>query len=122
MNKGHNINRGLYGDSCCSKCGRSSEDIEDNGGECIVMFIELDGVAEYSEEMSVSLRKTDGKHKTGIPKEQCVGFGRTVIHAKNEAGFNCTEVDLEHLLNWLAHNRPEQYMKYVTTDMMIHYT
>lgn len=87
-----------------------------------IMFIELDGVAEYSEEMAVSLIRTDGKHKVGIPKEEWVGFGRSVIQAKNEGGFNSTEVDLEHLLNWIADNRPEQYMQYVTTDMIIAHT
>lgn len=35
MNKEHKISGGILGDACCSECGRTREDIEDNGGDCI---------------------------------------------------------------------------------------
>ena len=30
----HNLRVGMLGDHCCDKCGRTEEDIEDNGGVC----------------------------------------------------------------------------------------
>jgi len=80
------------------------------------------GVTEYAEEMEVSIRKTTGKYAHHEPEEEWEGFGREVIHAKNEAGYNCTEVDLEQLLKWVAENRPQQYAYFITESMMRDYT
>jgi hypothetical protein len=51
--------------------------------------IVMEGVREYCEEMTVRLRKTNG---------------RLVIEARNEGGHNSTEVDLVDLLDWLKAN------------------
>lgn len=80
------------------------------------------GVDEYCEEMDVSLVQTTGKYKHGIPDEQREGFGRLVVKAFNEGGCNSTEVDLEHLLKWVAENKPDLYMSFVTNSMMRDYT
>jgi len=80
------------------------------------------GVTEYAEEMEVSIRKTTGKYSHPKSKEERDGFGREVIHAINEGGHNCTEVDLEQLLKWVAENRPQQYANFITENMMRDYT
>lgn len=54
--------------------------------------ITLHGVREYAEGMDVQLREENG---------------RLVVHALNEAGHNCTMVDLLELTAWLKANRPE---------------
>ena len=68
--------------------------------------IVMKGVREYCEEMDVALSRTTE--------------GRLVIEARNEGGYNCTQVDLEDLLDWLRKNcavlseyavRPSQEMK-----------
>lgn len=66
------------------------------------------GVTEYAEESDVKLVKKES--------------GRYVVDATNEGGFNGTEVDLEQLLDWIAKNKPEIYMRYVTEQMMRDYT
>ena len=50
------------------------------------------GVAEYGEELEVSL---------GYEK------GRPVIVALNESGYRCTFVDLIQVLDWVRVNKPE---------------
>lgn len=54
--------------------------------------IEMAGVREYAEEMPVELVTTKN---------------RLAVKAFNEAGYNCTEVDLLDLLAWVKANRPE---------------
>jgi hypothetical protein len=51
----------------------------------------MQGVREYTEEMEVTLKIWDAN-------------GRLIIHALNEAGYNCTEVDLLDLLDWVRAN------------------
>jgi len=80
------------------------------------------GVDEYCEEMNVKLSQTTGKYNHGVPDEQCEGYGRLVVRATNEGGCNSTEVDLEQLLKWVAENKPEIYMRYVSKLMMRDYT
>jgi len=53
----------------------------------------MEGVREYAEEMDVQLVQQDD--------------GRWVIKAKNEAGHNCTLVDVLDLVNWLYMNKPD---------------
>ena len=60
----------------------------------------LDGVQEYCEGMDVLIINTTGD----INKKGC---GRLVINAKNEAGYNSTEVDLLQLIEWIKANMPE---------------
>lgn len=67
----------------------------------------MDGVTEYAEGMSVELMQTTGIYKTGIPVEQRAGYGRWVVKAKNEAGYNYTQVDILELVSWLKANRPD---------------
>jgi hypothetical protein len=52
--------------------------------------IVMEGVREYSEEMSVGLSTNRD--------------GRIVVVASNEGGYNCTKVDLVDLLDWLKAN------------------
>ena len=72
-----------------------------------MMTKEMCGVTEYAEDMSVELTQTDGVYQSGIPVEQRKGYGRWVIRAKNEGGYNCTEVDIIELVSWLKANRPD---------------
>lgn len=65
----------------------------------------MDGVTEYTEGYGVRLVETSGAY-VGIGKER-EGAGRLVIQALNEAGHNCTEVDLLQLLAWVKANRPD---------------
>jgi len=65
----------------------------------------MDGVTEYAEGYAVRLVKTSGAY-VGIGKEY-QGAGRLVIQALNEAGHNCTEVDLLEVLAWVKANRPD---------------
>jgi hypothetical protein len=55
------------------------------------MTIVMTGVKEYAENMDVEL--------------QYVG-GRYVIYAQNEAGYNCTMVDLIDVLLWVHKHLP----------------
>lgn len=48
--------------------------------------IVMEGVREYCEEMEVRLLKRNGRY---------------VIEARNEGGYNSTEVDLLDLIQWL---------------------
>ncbi len=73
------------------------------------------GVTEYAEEMNVEIRITEGLFGSNI------GQGREVIRAYNEAGCNSTEVDLEQALKWIATNKPDVYIKYVTSEMLSTY-
>jgi len=84
--------------------------------------IVMHGVTEYAEEMSVSIRKTAGKCYSSKQGENREGFGREIVHAKNEGGHNCTEVDLEELLRWVAENRPQLYASFITESMMRDFT
>lgn len=70
----------------------------------------MQGVTEYGENMDVYLDTTTGLYNAdnhGLPDHQRQGYGRIVIVAINEGGFNSTEVDLLQLLSWVKHNRPE---------------
>jgi hypothetical protein len=65
----------------------------------------MDGVTEYAEGYGVRLVETTGTYGgLGKPHE---GAGRLAIKALNEAGHNCTEVDLLELLAWVKANRPD---------------
>jgi len=61
----------------------------------------MHGVSEYAEGMDVSIKEENGRY---------------VVVALNEAGFNCTKVDLEQLLEWVANNRSNLYNKYYQHD------
>lgn len=65
------------------------------------------GVEEHTEELDVELATKKG---------------RLVVRARNEGGFNFTEVDLEQLLKWVAENRPEIYMQNVSESMKRDFT
>jgi len=54
----------------------------------------MNGVTEHYEKFEVKLDTSEN---------------RPVIVAYNEGGMNCTAVDLEQLLQWVATNRPELY-------------
>jgi len=56
------------------------------------MEVTMEGVREYCEERQVEFDHRDG---------------RPVVRATNEAGHNCTEVDLLDLIAWIKANRPE---------------
>lgn len=65
----------------------------------------MEGVTEYAEGYGVRLVETAGSYVgLGRPRE---GAGRLVIKALNEAGRNCTEVDLLEVLAWVKANRPD---------------
>lgn len=72
-------------------------------------LVKMWGVREYAENYDVFLRHlteedADFARRLGdLPEEP----GREVIVAYNEGGFNCTEVDLLDLIDWLKANRPE---------------
>jgi hypothetical protein len=52
----------------------------------------MEGVTEYAEGLDVRLSVTKG---------------RLVVDAKNEGGYNGTDVDLVQLLEWVSKNMPE---------------
>ena len=66
------------------------------------------GVHEYCEEYDVVLTQTNGLY-AGRNAETSArhGYGRWVVRALNEAGYNSTEVDVLELLVWLKVNRPD---------------
>lgn len=49
-------------------------------------------IREYAEELPVEIKKLEN---------------RWIIHAKNEAGFNCTQVDLVDVIEYVRENMPE---------------
>lgn len=53
----------------------------------------MDGVREYAEGYEVQLEQT---------KE-----GRFVVVARNEGGYNCTEVDLTDLIGWVEKHQSQ---------------
>ena len=65
----------------------------------------MSGVTEYAEGYEVRLVETAGAY-VGLNKPN-EGAGRLVVKALNEAGYNCTEVDLLELLAWVKANRPD---------------
>lgn len=73
--------------------------------------IEMIGVREYSEGEPVYLSKLKkDTYWDGKPEEEIWGSklnGREVIVASNEGGYNCTQIDLLGLVEWLKNNRPE---------------
>lgn len=71
------------------------------------MNIEMTGVSEYGEDMPVVLCESKGRYEIIDDKETRKGEGRLVIRAFNEAGCNCTDVDLLELIGWLKENKPE---------------
>lgn len=60
-------------------------------------------IREYAEKLSVKIKKID-KY---LVKENPDSKNRLVIHAKNEGGYNCTEVDLLDVIQWVKENKPE---------------
>ena len=50
-------------------------------------------IREYAEEMGVTIFIRDD--------------GRLIINAANEGGFNCTQVDLQDVIDWVSENKPE---------------
>jgi hypothetical protein len=97
---------------------KNSSDAKAHPVDTLVMF----GVTEYCEEMDVKLAITGGKYAYGVKESDHIGYGRTVVRAYNEAGHNSTEVDLLELLKWVAENKPEIYMEFVTSAMIRDYT
>ncbi len=67
----------------------------------------MEGVTEYAEGYPVWIVATHGTYVYGTPDSERPGHGRLAIHAKNEAGCNCTEVDLLELLAWVKAHRPD---------------
>ena len=65
------------------------------------MALVMKGVKEYAENMDVEL--------------QYVG-GRYVIYAQNEAGHNCTMVDLLDVLEWVHKTLPTMIPKEENND------
>ena len=65
------------------------------------------GVTEYGEGDEVRLVETRGTYAGGVPEEERIGLGRLAIRALNEAGHNCTEVDLLEVLAWVKAHRPD---------------
>ena len=65
----------------------------------------MDGVTEYAEGYGVRLVETTGTY-VGIGQRH-EGAGRLIVRALNEAGYNCTEIDLLQLLEWVKANRPD---------------
>lgn len=61
--------------------------------------IEMDGVREYGEGRPVKLDQTEGLNDAPP--------GRWIVRAFNEAGHNCTEIDVLDLVQWLRKNRPD---------------
>lgn len=57
-------------------------------------------IKEYNEGEKVKVCIL-GENKQGIDPNTLV------IRALNEGGYNCTEVDLLHLINWVKENMPE---------------
>ena len=100
------------------KIEQKSHDTPESQNKHIV----LEGVNEYIEGMHVSIRVTDGTYMGArTEKKDRPGFGREVIFALNEGGYNSTEVDLEQLLEWVAENRPEQYARFITESILRDY-
>ena len=58
-------------------------------------------IREYAEGMTVNIffREPKAGFSPEIPDTESPG--RWVVHARNEGGYNCTEVDLEDVINWL---------------------
>ncbi len=67
----------------------------------------MTGVTEYAEGYDVRLIETTGTYSIGKTEQEWTGRGRLAIRALNEAGYNCTEVDLLELLAWVKANRPD---------------
>ena len=67
----------------------------------------MNGVTEYAEGMGVELTQTRGAYQNGVPDERREKRGNLVIKARNEGGYNCTEVDLLELIAWLKEHRPD---------------
>lgn len=59
-------------------------------------------IREYAEEEPVKIYKRVAVQ--GIDRK---GVGRWVIGARNEGGYNGTEVDLLDVLDWVKQNKPE---------------
>jgi len=77
------------------------------------------GVREYSEELPVKIRKLKKKEAEAykdVSSNNCIsGYKeeRYVVHADNEAGHNCTEVDIVDLFNFIKNNIPELFEKLI---------
>ena len=67
----------------------------------------MNGVTEYAEGYEVRLVETTGTYVGDKPETEWPGRGRLAIKALNEAGHNCTEVDLLEVLAWVKANRPD---------------
>lgn len=59
--------------------------------------VEMSGVHEYCEGADVLL----------VEAVNVIGQKRLAVRAWNQAGYDCTEVDVLDLLAWLRANRPE---------------
>ena len=72
-----------------------------------------EGVNEYSEEMEVKieqLTKREGECFENVTSRDTYKAHmneRWVVVARNEAGYNCTQVDLLQLIEWVKKNKPE---------------
>ena len=58
-------------------------------------------IREYAEGMDVVIRKDDDTTRHGD------GSTRYVVHALNEGGYNCTDVDLKDIIAYVKENLPE---------------
>ena len=65
------------------------------------MALVMQGVKEYAENMDVELQHVDGRY---------------VIYAQNEAGHNCTMVDLIDVLLWVHKHLPTLIPKEESND------
>lgn len=95
---------------------QNKSDVKAHSVDTLVMH----GVTEYVEGKNVKLAITDGKYESYIKESDRIGYGRAVVQA--ESDYNPTEVDLLELLKWLAENKSEIYMSFVTTAMIRDYT
>lgn len=68
-------------------------------------------VREYSEEMAVEIKrlKTGDEYKPSEQHKEGYDNQRYVVKAYNEAGYNCTEVDILDLITYIKSNIPELF-------------
>ena len=68
----------------------------------------MTGVTEHSNGLDIQ-----------IGKKEC---GRYVVSAISSCGSTGYQVDAEEMLHWIAENKPELYIKYVTAHMLMNHT
>jgi hypothetical protein len=73
--------------------GRGKTLGSDCGENGVKRCVEMEGVDEYIDGSQVELTRNN--------------LGHLVIEASNEGGYNCTQVNILQLIQWLKTNRPE---------------